>query len=215
MTPTALAALCNTLLSADEFNDYCPNGLQVEGTRPIKKIITGVTACQALINEAIKHDADTLLVHHGYFWKGESAPLVGIKGARIRTLLQHDMSLLAYHLPLDAHPTLGNNATLANLLNLTISGALFPNEKYPVGNVATCEPISANDLLIRIETALKRPPLYIQGRPNNQPIQTIGLCTGGAQDMIEQAYIMGCDAFISGEISERTTHMARELGIDY
>ncbi|UNU73223.1 Nif3-like dinuclear metal center hexameric protein [Moraxella nasovis] len=213
VTPKALSQFCDELLDIDEFKDYCPNGLQVDADTPIHKIITGVTACQALIDHAVKVGADCILVHHGYFWKGESQPLVDMKGKRIRTLLQNNISLIAYHLPLDAHPTLGNNAKLAERLDLKITGALHPNEKHPIGNIATCTPITAHDLATKIEKELGRKPLHIGG--NDDKLTKIGLCTGAAQDMIEQAALMGCDAFISGEISERTTHIAREMGIHY
>lgn len=212
-TPSELANLCNDLLSVDDFEDYCPNGLQVDANYPIKKIITGVTACQALIDEAVKQKANAIIVHHGYFWKGEALPLTGMKGRRIRTLLQNNLSLLAYHLPLDAHSTLGNNAQLADTLGATITGALHPNEKHPVGNIASLPPISPDTLFDKLSNTLGRTPLHINA--GNAPITKLGICTGAAQDMIEQAYKMGCHAFVSGEISERTTHIAREMGIHY
>ena len=204
ITPTELTAICDEYLQASEFNDYCPNGLQVDADTPISRVITGVTACQALIDKAIEHNAQAILVHHGYFWKGEPAPLVGMKGKRIRTLLQHNISLIAYHLPLDAHPVIGNNAVLADELGLTITGALYPHEKHPVGNIATCLPTTSADFAKKIEQVLGRTPLYISDDPN-RTLTKIALCTGGAQDMITQA----------GEASERTTHLARELGVDY
>lgn len=213
-TPNQLAELCDHLLLANEFKDYCPNGLQVDADTPIEKIVTGVTACQALIDKAVEQNAQAILVHHGYFWKNEPEVLTSLKGKRIRTLLQNNLSLIAYHLPLDAHPTLGNNAGLAKTLDLNIVGALFPHEKHPVGNVAICNPILADDFAQQIAQKLHRTPTHIKSSPNKL-LKTIGLCTGGAQDMITQAAQMGCDAFISGEISERTTHLARELGIDY
>lgn len=225
ISPTDLEQHINTLLNATAFNDYCPNGLQVDGGQAIHKIITGVTACEALIDKAIERNAQAILVHHGYFWKGEPAPLTGMKGKRVRKLMQHGISLLAYHLPLDSHPTLGNNAQLAQALGLTLSAPLYPEEKNPVGNIAILEtPISALTLYQRIITALQREPLYISSTYNDKgesvPTDTklyykIGICTGGAEDMIEQAFSQGCDAYISGEISERTTHIVRELGIDY
>ena len=232
----ALVQFCDDYLSADAFKDYAHNGLQVDGGQPIKCIVTGVTACEALIDVAIATNAEAIMVHHGYFWRGEPEPIVSMKGQRIRKLLQNGISLIAYHLPLDAHPIVGNNAKLAEMLGLTISGALYPNESHPVGNIATCPPQSAETLTATITQALKRVPLHISStydyvginednKDNDvdkgsskiqaQTIQRIGLCTGGAQDMIEQAALMGCDAYISGEISERTTHSARELGIDY
>lgn len=212
-TPTALAAICNELLAIDHFDDYCPNGLQVDADTPIRHIVTGVTACQALIDQAVAMNADALLVHHGYFWKGESQPLTAMKGKRIRTLLQNGISLLAYHLPLDAHPSLGNNTLLAQALNLTITGALYPEQKHPIGNIATCPATTPTALADTIAHTLRRKPLHIEA--NDRPISRIGLCTGAAQDMIEQAAKMNCDAFISGEISERTTHIAREMDIHY
>ncbi len=219
-----LTQFCDDYLSAEAFKDYAPNGLQVDGGQPIKRIITGVTACEALIDAAIAAKADAIMVHHGYFWKGEPEPIVGMKGQRIRKLMQHGISLIAYHLPLDAHPVIGNNAKLAEMLGLTITGALYPHESHPVGNIATCTPQSREALTTTITQALARLPLHISSHynlsneaspPTLKPIERVGICTGGAQDMIEQAAAMGCDAFISGEISERTTHSARELGIDY
>lgn len=214
LQPTELTQWIDNLLSANEFNDYCPNGLQVDANTPIAHIITGVTACQALIDEAIKQNAQAILVHHGYFWKGEPAPLIGMKGKRIRTLIQNNISLIAYHLPLDAHPILGNNAQLAKLFGMEISEPLYPNEKHPIGNIINLDkPIYTHNFIHTITTALNRPPLHLSG--GNQTIQRIGICTGSAQDMIEQAVKQGCDAFISGEVSERTTHTAREMGIEY
>ena len=227
LTAQTLAQFCDNYLSADAFKDYAPNGLQVDGGHPIQHIVTGVTACEALIDAAITANADAIMVHHGYFWKGEPEPLVGMKGHRIRKLMQHGISLIAYHLPLDAHPVIGNNARLADMLGLTITGALYPEESHPVGNTATCNPQSAASLSATIAQALGRAPLHISSNyhahryahedqvEDSKMIERVGLCTGGAQDMIDQAAIMGCDAFISGEISERTTHSARELGIDY
>lgn len=224
MSPIDLEKYLNTLLNTVAFHDYCPNGLQVDGGQDIHKIITGVTACEALIDVAIAKQAQAIIVHHGYFWKGEPAPLTGMKGKRVRKLMQHSISLLAYHLPLDAHPTLGNNAQLAKALGLILSAPLYPDEKYPVGNIAILStPLSANTLYQRLSTVLQCEPLYIQGEyPAKQDLPSdtklyhkIGLCTGGAQDMLVQAYEQGCDVFISGEVSERTTHIARELGIDY
>ena len=180
-----------------------------------------MTACEALIDAAIADNADAIIVHHGYFWKGEPAPLTGMKGQRIRKLMQHGISLIGYHLPLDAHPVIGNNAKLAESLDMTIIGGLYPAETHPVGNIAICTAQTAQSLIAQITQALGRIPLHISAEYNvninasNRLIERVGICTGGAQDMIEQAALMGCDAFISGEISERTTHIARELGIDY
>lgn len=210
-----ITQFCDDYLSAASFQDYCPNGLQVDGGAQINRIVTGVTASEALIDAAIESKANAILVHHGYFWKGEPAPIIGMKGNRIRKLMQNGISLMAYHLPLDAHPIIGNNAVLAKALGLTITGALYPAEARPVGNIATCPPQSGETLCQTIEKVLGRKPLYVSGNRGNSKITRIGICTGGAQDMIDQAALMGCEAYISGEISERTTHSARELGIDY
>lgn len=220
ITAQMLTQFCDNYLTADAFKDYAPNGLQVDGDRLVSRIVTGVTACEALIDAAIAAKADAIMVHHGYFWKGEAEAIVGIKGTRIRKLMQHGISLIAYHLPLDAHPIIGNNARLADILGLTITGALYPHESHPVGNIAECTAQSAESLSAVISKALGRMPLHISSNydqllQTNKLIERIGICTGGAQDMIEQAALMGCDAYISGEISERTTHSARELGIDY
>ena len=126
ITAQSLTEFCDDYLSATAFKDYAPNGLQIDGGRPIERIVTGVTACDALIDAAIADHADAIMVHHGYFWKGEPAPLTGMKGQRIRKLMQHGISLIGYHLPLDAHPVIGNNATLAAALDMTIIGALYP-----------------------------------------------------------------------------------------
>ena len=219
----ALTQFCDDYLSTSAFKDYAPNGLQIDGGRPIQRIVTGVTACEALIDAAIADNADAIMVHHGYFWKGEPATLTGMKGRRVRKLMQHGISMIGYHLPLDAHPISGNNAKLADMLGMTITGALYPTESHPVGNIATCTPQTADDLIATMTQALGRAPLHISAeyhadssaQTNGRLIERVGICTGGAQDMIEQAASMGCDAFISGEISERTTHSARELGIDY
>ncbi|WP_201594662.1 Nif3-like dinuclear metal center hexameric protein [Psychrobacter vallis] len=230
-TPTTISVqeltqFCDDYLSAGAFKDYAPNGLQVDGGRAVQRIITGVTACEALIDAAIAANADTIMVHHGYFWKGEAATITGMKGRRIRKLMQHGISMIGYHLPLDAHPVVGNNAKLAEMLDMTIVGALYPSESHPVGNIATCIPQNADSLIAQITKALGRTPLHVSAnyahvssntiaKGDDKLIERVGICTGGAQDMIEQASMMGCDAFISGEISERTTHIARELGIDY
>ncbi|OPH37090.1 Nif3-like dinuclear metal center hexameric protein [Moraxella atlantae] len=209
-----LADFLDDYLQVSAFDDYCPNGLQVDAGVPIARIVTGVTACEALIDAAITEDAQAILVHHGYFWKGEPAPLTGMKGTRVRKLMQHGISLLAYHLPLDAHRVVGNNVQLARALGLTLVEPLYPTQKHPIGDIASLPaPITPAEFTANIASVLARQPLHIaSGRAT---LQRIGICTGGAQDMIEQAAKMGCDAYISGEISERTTHQARELGLDY
>lgn len=196
------------------FKDYCPNGLQVEGRKNICKIITGVTACQALIDKAIEKNADAILVHHGYFWRGEDVVITGMKRRRVQTLLSNNISLIAYHLPLDAHPELGNNAQLAKLMNWFTEGGLEPGAKLPIGNWGkTAEAISLEDLGSQLHKNLGREPLLISG--GDHEIKTLAWCTGAAQSMIDKALELGVDAFVSGEISESTVHFARENGIHY
>ncbi|WP_205340856.1 Nif3-like dinuclear metal center hexameric protein [Denitrificimonas caeni] len=200
-------------LNVNAISDYCPNGLQVEGTPQIQRIVSGVTASQALIDAAIELQADALLVHHGYFWKGEDQRVIGMKQRRLKALLTHDINLLAYHLPLDVHPEVGNNVQLAQRLGLTISGPLEPVNPRNVGLIGElATPLSANEFAARIEKALNRAPLVID---HQQPIKRVAWCTGGAQGYIEQAIAAGADAYITGEVSERTFHEAQENGISF
>ena len=211
---TELVDYCDQLLDAASFQDYCPNGLQVEGRGEVNKIVSGVTASQALIDAALQQRADLLLVHHGFFWKGEDPCLTGMKRRRIRALLADEISLLAYHLPLDAHPGLGNNAQLAQRLGLVEQGR-FGDGRGPdlacYGSLP--EALSSAGLSERIHQALGRRPQCISGTA--RPLQRIGWCTGAAQNYLEAAARRGLDAFISGEISEPSVHIAREYGIDY
>lgn len=215
MNNLQLETLLNQTLSPQLVKDYCPNGLQIEGKESVKKIVTGVTASQALIEAAIEQKADAILVHHGYFWKGEPQSIIGMKGKRIRTLIQNDINLYAYHLPLDIHPQLGNNAQLAQLLGIQTQGGLegHPQSVAMYGSFKT--PLSGQELSQKIGTLLNRKPLHISPDEQGKEIKTIGWCTGGGQDYLELAAQFGLDAFISGEISERTTYIARELGIHY
>ena len=210
-----LESFLKEYLQTDLFKDYCPNGLQVQGTKDIKKIITGVTACQLLIDEAIKQKADAILVHHGYFWKGESYPITGIKYNRIAKLIKNDIHLFAYHLPLDANQNIGNNVSLAKLLGLGFEKSIPSNKSTDISIMTNnnTKYKTLEDFCLLIEEKLNRKPLAIKG--NNNDIKKVAICTGGAQDYIEMAYNCGADTFISGEISERTTHIARELGINY
>ncbi|MDO6564048.1 Nif3-like dinuclear metal center hexameric protein [Amphritea sp. 1_MG-2023] len=209
-----LVNYCNSLLSSEKYRDYCPNGLQVEGCHEVKRIISGVTASQALLDRAVELQADLILVHHGYFWKGEAEAIVGMKKRRLQTLLSHDISLLAYHLPLDGHPDLGNNACLAEQLELQVLGGLEPDNPLSIGLIGRlAEPLSAAELRQKIAMVLGREVLHIDAGP--QQIETLGWCTGAAQGYIDKAAELGLDAYISGEISEPTVHSARELGIHY
>lgn len=205
-----LETYCNQLLDAGGFDDYCPNGLQLDGGRPaIRRLATGVTASRAVIEGAVRAEADLLLVHHGYFWRGEPAPLTGVKGQRVRLLMQAGISLMAYHLPLDAHPELGNNRALGDLLEISRPQPLGSGLVWH-GELADERP---DPLVERMTGLLGRAPLLI--RASERPIRRIGWCSGAAQGAIVEAAAAGLDAFISGEISESTTHLARELGIHY
>lgn len=215
ITNIALEKHLNTLLKPEKIRDFCPNGLQVEGNSKISKIVTGVTATQALIDEAIRLKADAILVHHGYFWKNESYVIRGMKHKRIKSLLLNDINLFAYHLPLDIHPTLGNNAQLAALFGINITGPLeIGNDKSVSIQGEFDEVISGSDLQSRISTQLNRECLHIVP-PSNKPIKTIAWCSGGGQNYIEMAAEQGIDAFISGEVSEQTTHVAHEMDIHF
>ncbi|MAY42315.1 MULTISPECIES: Nif3-like dinuclear metal center hexameric protein [unclassified Neptuniibacter] len=204
----------NTVLTPELFKDYCPNGLQVEGKQDIKKFVTGVTASQALIDAAIEQHADAILVHHGFFWKGEDSCITKTKKKRIKALLDHDISLIAYHLPLDAHPELGNNAQLAKKLGIKVFGGLEPENPRSIGNVGELEEAhTLAEFSTIIDLALGRYPLAIKG--GDHKIKSVAWCTGGAQGYIDKAIDLGVDAYISGEISEPTVHTARENGIHY
>ncbi len=214
MNNLELERILNDLLEPGAIRDYCPNGLQVEGTEDVLRVITGVTASQALLDKAVEFGADAVLVHHGYFWKSEPEAIRGIKYRRISTLIKNDINLYGYHLPLDVHPELGNNAQLAALLGISPLGGLEEGVAKSVAVYGELqEAVSAEDFAEKISDVLGRKPLLIKG--GSHPIKTVGWCTGGGQDYIELAAAKGLDAFISGEVSERTTHSAREQGIHY
>lgn len=209
-----LVSYTNDLLETDLFQDYCPNGLQVEGASEVRKLVAGVTACQALVDKCVEAGADLLLVHHGYFWKGEDPRVTGMKRKRLAALIGADISLLAYHLPLDAHPELGNNAQLAKRLDFDVEGRFGAGAGPKIGYYGTLrEPLAAGAFSDRIADRLGRTPLHIAG--SRESIRRIGWCTGAAQSYIDQAAELGLDAFLSGEVSEQTTHIVRECGIHY
>ncbi|QIM62882.1 Nif3-like dinuclear metal center hexameric protein [Pasteurellaceae bacterium Orientalotternb1] len=218
LTNLQLEQILDDKLNSKMIADYAPNGLQVEGKREIRKIITGVTASLPLIEQAIAHNADAILVHHGYFWKNENPCIRGMKGKRIKQLLVNDINLFGYHLPLDIHAELGNNAQLAKMIG---GENLQGLEESPNSIPMLCElaqPISATELKQKLETALQRSVTlcdeFVADFPHKM-IKTVGICSGGGQGYIDLAAVKGCDAFISGEISEQTTHSAREQGIYY
>jgi dinuclear metal center YbgI/SA1388 family protein len=204
----------NDYLEVSLVKDYCPNGLQVEGRPEIKKILGGVTASQALIDEAINQGVDAILVHHGFFWKGERAEITGIKRNRLKALLENDISLIAYHLPLDVHSEVGNNVQLAKKLNIKVTGPLEPSASKSIGLVGELsEAISASEFQGFVSRVLNRECMHVGD--GKQSIKQVAWCTGAAQSMIDNAVALGVDAFLSGEISEPTVHTARETGVHY
>lgn len=208
-----LVAEADRYLQASAIADYCPNGLQVEGRPQVSRIVSGVTASQALLDAAVEAEADLVLVHHGYFWKGEDARITGMKQRRLKTLLANDISLLAYHLPLDLHPQVGNNVQLAQRLGITVEGPLDPDDKRVVGLVGSLdEPLSALDFARRVQQVLGREPQLVDCE---RPISRIGWCSGGGQGYIDQAVAAGVDLYFTGEASEQTFHSARENGIAF
>ena len=201
----------DTLLDAARFRDYCPNGLQVEGRADVRRVVSGVTASLALIERAVETEADAILVHHGLFWKGDDMRVVGPKKKRLELLLKHGINLFAYHLPLDAHAELGNNAQLAKHLGFRITGRFAEQEIGFLGELETATPAEA--LAAKVSEVLGRKALVVG--PLERVVTRIAWCTGGAQGYFEAAIAAGCDAFLSGEISEQTTHTAREAGVPF
>lgn len=202
----------NTLLNADAFKDYGPNGLQVEGRVDVRRIVSGVTANRDLIDAAIADKADAILVHHGLFWRGQDGRLVGWLGERVRRLMAHGISLFAYHLPLDAHPEFGNNAQLGRQLGL-VADARFGEQDLgfagPAGSVTSLDGLAA-----RVQTVLNgRAPLVLPG--DGRALARIGWCSGGAQGYFEAAIAAGVDVFLTGEVSEPQAHLARETGVAF
>ncbi|OIR15856.1 putative GTP cyclohydrolase 1 type 2 [mine drainage metagenome] len=198
-------------LAVSRFRDYCPNGVQVEGRPQVRRIATGVTASQAVLEAATAWGADAILVHHGYFWRSEDAAIAGIKKRRIAHLLQHDISLLAYHLPLDAHPEFGNNAQLGGVLGFVEQGRFGEQDIAMHG--ALDHPQTLQQLTQHIQHTLQRVPQVIaHANPN---ITRIAWCSGGAQGYFEQAVALGVDAFLTGEISEQNVHVAQETGVAF
>lgn len=198
-------------LEISRFRDYSPNGLQVEGRAEVRRIATGVTASQAVLEAATVWGADALLVHHGYFWRSEDATITGIKRRRVAHLLKQEISLLAYHLPLDAHPVLGNNAQLGERLGFIEHGRFGEQDIAMHGVLA--QPQTLQQLALHIQHALQRVPQIIgHANPN---IVRIAWCSGAAQDYFEQAVALGVDAFLTGEISEKNVHVAQETGVAF
>jgi len=213
-----IVSILDNELDSPNVSDYCPNGLQLEGKSDVRKIVTGVTASLALIDKAIALNADAIVVHHGYFWKGEKQAIVGMKQQRIKKLLAHDISLIAYHLPLDVHPTMGNNAQLGKLLNIQNVKALSASKPDGIVMAGNLKETLSHFALSQLLSARLSHTVVSVG--NKREIATVAWCTGGGQHFIDDTanqYLNGqvIDAFISGEISEQTTHSAREQKIDF
>lgn len=206
-----LSDYIGSLLEISRFRDYSPNGVQVEGRSEIRRIATGVTASQRLLEAATAWGADAILVHHGYFWRNEDATVTGIKKRRIAHLLRHDVSLLAYHLPLDAHAELGNNAQLAIRLGLLAQGNFGEQNIAWHGELLQSQTL--NQFAAQISQSLQRTPLIIGD--GDRKLRRVAWCTGAAQSYFEQAVALGVDAFLTGEISEQSVHIANETGVAF
>jgi len=201
----------NSLLEPGRLRDYGPNGLQVEGRAEVRRIVCGVTASRALIEAALRDEADAILVHHGLFWRGQDGRITGWLKARLQLLLGAEVSLFAYHLPLDAHPRLGNNAQLGRRLGLEADARFGEQDLGFIGPLA--EAPGLDDFARRVERALARAPLVVAG--DGRPLRRIAWCTGGAQGYFEAAIAAGADAYLTGEISEPQAHYARETGVAF
>lgn len=211
MELTSLVKELATFLQVARFQDYCPNGLQVEGRAQVRRIVSGVTASQSLLDAAIAADADAILVHHGYFWRGESAEITGMKKQRLQRLLGHDISLLAYHLPLDAHPQVGNNVQLGKVLGWPVAGYLDDKNMLPLTELPDAMTVST--IQSHVSHCLGRQALLLGEA--SRPVRRVAWCTGAAQQYIQQAVEAGVDLFISGEVSEQTYHVVQETGTAY
>ncbi len=207
-----LSQYLEQLLEVPRFADYGPNGLQVEGRAEVRKLVSGVTASLALIEAAVAAGADAIVVHHGLFWRGQDGRVTGWMRQRLAALLRHDINLYAYHLPLDAHPTLGNNAQLARQLGWQIDGSFGDKALGLIGR-PTVEGLALEQVAAGIAQRLKRRPTVVSG--DDRPIRRIAWCTGGAQGYFESAIAVGADLYVSGEISEPQAHIARETGVAY
>ena len=210
-TRDELDGYLGTLLEVDRFKDYGPNGLQVEGKAQVRKLVSGVTASLAMIEAAAAAGADALLVHHGLFWRNQDGRLTGWLKRRVKALMAHDMSLFAYHLPLDAHPEHGNNAQLGARLKLTVDGRFGEQQLGFIGHPP--QPLTAAALAALVQFRLGRAPLLVEG--DGRAIRRVAWCTGGAQGWFEAAIAAGADAYLTGEISEPQAHLARETGVAF
>ena len=210
-TRQEILAWCDSTLQTAMFKDYAPNGLQVEGRESVGKIVTAVTASLAAVECAVAQGADMLLVHHGYFWRSEPVTITGWKKQRIATLLQYQINMVGYHLPLDAHPELGNNAQLAKRMGWLLESQTGEQNLLNVGRLA--EPCTLAQLAAKLASKLDRQPVVVGDAARE--IKRVAWCTGGAQGFFQSAIEAGVDAFITGEISESQYHMAQESGVAF
>ncbi len=201
----------SALLKSTEFKDYGPNGLQIEGRPEVRRLVSGVTASLALIDAAIEADADAVLVHHGLFWRGYDGCITGWLKRRVHRLIAHDINLLAYHLPLDAHPQFGNNAQLGLRMGVSADARFGEQSLGFIGSPDA--PLTARDLAVRLARISGRAPSFIEG--DARPLRRVAWCTGGAQSYFEAAISAGADVFVTGEMSEPQVHIARETGVAF
>jgi dinuclear metal center YbgI/SA1388 family protein len=206
----------NQLLSVQLFDDYCPNGLQVEGKKEIKKIAFAVSATQESIDSSAQWGADALVVHHGIFWKYAGArPVIGAWGERVKKLIKNDINLYGYHLPLDAHAEVGNAAALARLIDLTELAPFGEHKRQPLGVKGVFQnPIKVKDLKAKLEVILSH-EVKLASHNENLEIKSMGIITGGANNEWTEAMKAGVDSYLTGEISEYNWHDAKEAGIHY
>src|SRR5687768_4609111 len=212
MRMNELETYLNQLLDIAHFYDYCPNGLQVEGRSEVYQLVSGVTASFDFLHAAVAAGADAVLVHHGYFWRGEDQRIVGMKHRRIALLMAHNVGLLSYHLPLDAHPEFGNNIQLARRLDFTETSR-FGDQNIAMEGTLPPQLANLKELRISIERTLSRTPLVVGD--DEKTVRRVAWCTGGAQGYFDEAVQLGVDAFITGEISEQNVHSARESGVAF
>lgn len=211
MQRTELDAYLAQYLEVARFRDYSPNGLQVEGRASVERLITGVTASLALLEAAIEARADAVLVHHGYFWRGEDARIIGTRRRRIGLLVEHDVNLFAFHLPLDAHAEVGNNAQLGRVLGFPVAGRFGEQELGMYGTLD--DSVTLDSIARRLEERLQRSPLVV-GEASS-PVRRVAWCTGAAQGYLEDAIRLGVDLYVTGEVSEQTVHLSRETGVAF
>lgn len=208
---TTLSIYLDDLLQIAHFRDYCPNGLQIEGKANIGYIVTAVSANIEVLEHALQLGADAILVHHGYFWKNEDGRIIGTRKQRITKILCHDLNLFSFHLPLDAHPSLGNNIQLAQRIGIQVKGQLNNEEMVWLGQIPENEILAT--FVKRLEQLFHRPALVVGDL--NRPLSTIAWCTGAAQNYFERAIAAGVDVYLTGEISEQHYHLARESGVAF